>query len=138
MIKTLLDEKLNKKDLLLSGRVFHVSCAAHILNLIVQEGLKVIGDSISKVRDSVLYLIGSAGKIDRFEEATRLVHCSCYKKLEYDCPTRWNSTYLMLRTTIKYKEVFNKLSLTDTNYKSYPTEEQWSNAEDVSDKLKLF
>nr|XP_016481821.1 PREDICTED: zinc finger BED domain-containing protein RICESLEEPER 2-like [Nicotiana tabacum] len=44
----------------------------------------------------------------------------------------------MLRTTIKYKEVFNKLSLTDTNYKSYPTEEQWSNAEDVSDKLKLF
>ncbi|XP_009797298.2 zinc finger BED domain-containing protein RICESLEEPER 2-like isoform X1 [Nicotiana sylvestris] len=137
MIKTLLDEKLNKKDLLLSGRVFHVRCDAHILNLIVQEGLKVIGDSI-KVRDSVLYWIGSVGRIERFEEAARLVHCSCYKKLEYNCPTRWNSTYLMLRTAIEYKEVFNKLSLTDTNYKSYPTEEQWSNAEDVSDKLKLF
>ncbi|XP_019248801.1 PREDICTED: zinc finger BED domain-containing protein RICESLEEPER 2-like [Nicotiana attenuata] len=138
MIKTLLDEKLNKNDLLLTGRVFHVCCAAHILNLIVQEGLKVIGDSISKVRDSVLDWIGSAGRIERFEEAACLVHCSCYKKLEYDCPTRWNSTYLMLRTAIEYKEVFNKLSLTDTNYKSYPTEEQWSNAEDVYDKLKLF
>ncbi|XP_075095044.1 zinc finger BED domain-containing protein RICESLEEPER 2-like [Nicotiana tabacum] len=138
MIKTLLDEKLNKKDLLLTGRVFHVRCAAHILNLIVQEGLKVIGDSISKVRDSVLYWIGSAGRIERFEEAARLVHCSCNKKLEYDCPTRWNSTYLMLRTAIEYKEVFRKLSLTDTNYQSYPAEEQWSNAEDVSDKLILF
>ncbi|XP_075086148.1 zinc finger BED domain-containing protein RICESLEEPER 2-like [Nicotiana tabacum] len=138
MIKTLLDEKLNKKDLLLTDRVFHVRCAAHILNLIVQEGLKVIGDSISKVRDSVLYWIGSAGRIERFEEAARLVHCSCNKKLEYDCPTRWNSTYLMLRTAIEYKEVFRKLSLTDTNYQSYPAEEQRSNAEDVSDKLILF
>ncbi|XP_019248606.1 PREDICTED: zinc finger BED domain-containing protein RICESLEEPER 2-like [Nicotiana attenuata] len=108
MIKTLLDEKLNKKDLLLTVRVFHVHCAAHILNLIVQEGLKVIVDSISKVRDSVLYWIGSVGRIERFEEAA------------------------------KYKEVFNKLCLTDTNYLSYPTEEQWSNAEDISDKLKLF
>ncbi|XP_009791292.2 zinc finger BED domain-containing protein RICESLEEPER 2-like [Nicotiana sylvestris] len=104
----------------------------------VDNWLKVIGDSISKVRDSVLYWIGSAGRIERFEEAALLVHCSCYKKLEYDCPTRWNSTYLMLRVAIEYKEVFNKLSLTETNYKSYPTGEQWSNAEDVFDKLKLF
>ncbi|XP_075103799.1 zinc finger BED domain-containing protein RICESLEEPER 2-like [Nicotiana tabacum] len=138
MIKTLLDEKLNKKDLLLTGRVLHVCCAAHILNLIVQGGLKVIGDSISKVRDSVLFWIGSASRIERFEEAACLVHYYCNNKLAYDWPTRRNSTYLMLRTTIEYKEVFNKLNLTDTNYQSYPTEEQWSNAEDVSDKLKLF
>ncbi|XP_059281675.1 zinc finger BED domain-containing protein RICESLEEPER 2-like [Lycium ferocissimum] len=137
MMKTLLDEKLNKRDLFLSGRLFQLRCAAHILNLIVQEGLKVIGDGIGKVRDSVLYWIGSAGRIERFEEAARLLHCSCKKKLEYDCPTRWNSTYLMLRTALEYKEVFKKLSLTDTNYKSYPTEEQWSDAEDVCGKLKV-
>ncbi|XP_070047045.1 zinc finger BED domain-containing protein RICESLEEPER 2-like [Nicotiana tomentosiformis] len=138
MMKTLLDEKLCKRDLLLMGRVSHVRCAAHILNLIMQEGLKVIEDGISNVRNSVLYWIGSSGRIERFEEAARLLHISCTKKLEYDCPTRWNSTYLMLRTTLDYKEIFSKLSMNDTNYRCFPTEGQWSASEEVCVKLKLF
>ncbi|XP_060177829.1 zinc finger BED domain-containing protein RICESLEEPER 2-like [Lycium barbarum] len=138
MMKTLLDEKLCKKDLLLMGRLFHVRCAAHILNLIVQEGLKVIGYSFSNVRNNVLYWIGSSSRIERFEEAARLLHISCNKKLESDCPTRWNSTYLMLKTTLDYKDVFMKLSLTDTSYRCYPTEGHWSAAEEVCCKLKLF
>nr|XP_009764968.1 PREDICTED: zinc finger BED domain-containing protein RICESLEEPER 2-like [Nicotiana sylvestris] len=120
------------------GRMLHVRCAAHILNLIVQEGLKVIEDGISNVRNSVLYWIASSGRIERFEEAARLLHISCTKKLEYDCPTRWNSTYLMLRTALDYKEVFTKLSLNDTNYRCFPTEGQWSAAHEVCEKLQLF
>ncbi|XP_075103827.1 zinc finger BED domain-containing protein RICESLEEPER 2-like [Nicotiana tabacum] len=138
MMKILLDEKLCKRDLLLMGRMLHVRCAAHILNLIVQEGIKVIEDGISNVRNNVLYWIASSGRIERFEEAARLLHISCTKKLEYDCPTRSNSTYLMLRTTLDYKEVFRKLSLTDTNYRCFPTEGQWSAAHEVCEKLQLF
>lgn len=63
------------------GRVLYVVCAAHILNLIVQEGLKVIGDSSSNGRDSVLYWIRSSDRIERFEEFARLLHISCTKKL---------------------------------------------------------
>nr|XP_009797845.1 PREDICTED: zinc finger BED domain-containing protein RICESLEEPER 2-like [Nicotiana sylvestris] len=77
-------------------------------------------------------------RIERFEEAARLLHISCTKKLEYDCPTRWNSTYLMLRTALDYKEVFTKLSLTDTNYRYFPTEGQWSAAHEVCETLQLF
>ncbi|XP_070008162.1 zinc finger BED domain-containing protein RICESLEEPER 1-like [Nicotiana tabacum] len=135
-MKTLLDEKLCKRNLLLMGRMLHVHCAAHILNLIVQEGLKVMQDSINNVRDSVLYWIGSSGRIETFEEVARLLHISYNKKLEYDCPTRWNSTYLILRTVLEYKDVFMKLSLND--FSCFPTEGQYSATEEVCDTLKLF
>ncbi|KAL9680314.1 hypothetical protein QQ045_018192 [Rhodiola kirilowii] len=45
--------------LLLNGQFFHVGCCAHILNLIVQDGLKAIDDSVVKVRDCVKYIKGS-------------------------------------------------------------------------------
>ena len=35
--------------LLCDGIFFHVRCGAHILNLIVQEGLKIIDDSVIKI-----------------------------------------------------------------------------------------
>lgn len=44
--------------LLCDGRFFHVRCSAHILNLIVQEGLKVAGDALNKIRESVKYVRG--------------------------------------------------------------------------------
>ncbi|XP_031095012.1 zinc finger BED domain-containing protein RICESLEEPER 2-like [Ipomoea triloba] len=42
-----------QNDLLCNSQFFHVRCSAHILNLIVQDELKVIGDSFYKIRESV-------------------------------------------------------------------------------------
>jgi hypothetical protein len=47
---------------------FHVHCGAHVLNLIVQEGLKVIDKSVSKIREIVKYIKGSEIRICKFEE----------------------------------------------------------------------
>ncbi|GKA16422.1 putative ribonuclease H-like domain-containing protein [Tanacetum coccineum] len=47
------------RKLLCDGRLFHVRCAAHILNLISQDGLETIKSVIKKVRDSVSFINAS-------------------------------------------------------------------------------
>ena len=65
-----LKKKLEMKDgCMLGGRFLHMRCAAHILNLIVQEGLKSIHNSIVKVRNAVRYVKLSPKRMDRFKEA---------------------------------------------------------------------
>ncbi|KAK9271990.1 hypothetical protein L1049_002359 [Liquidambar formosana] len=55
-------------SLLCDGEFFHVRCGAHILNLIVQEGLKVIDEAVIKVRESVKYVKGTQGRKRKFAE----------------------------------------------------------------------
>ena len=48
--------KLQVSSLILGGKLLHVHWVAGILNLVVQEGLNVIGDGIEKVQSSVYFL----------------------------------------------------------------------------------
>ena len=36
-----------------------------------------------------------------------------------DCPTRWNSTYLMLATALKYQAAFDRMAEQDRPYDLY-------------------
>ena len=54
MIRLLLN-KLDTSSLILGGFMLYMRCAAHILNLIVQNELSLIGDGIEMIRDSVIY-----------------------------------------------------------------------------------
>lgn len=137
MLRLLL-EKLPVRDLPLNGKVLHMRCCAHILNLIVKDGLEIISDVIEKVRDSVIYWIASPSRVEKFEEAVRQMPIDCTKKLCLDCKTRWNSTYLMLETAIIYRDVFPRLKCREKQYKNVPTEEDWENAMEICDKLKIF
>ena len=105
VIKIILD-KLQCGALIMHGSMLHMCCATHVLNLIVQDGLDVIGSCIKKVRESVGFWTTSTKRRQKFEETSRQAHVECTKELILDCKTRWNSLYLMLSIAIKYQNVF--------------------------------
>ncbi|CAI0388952.1 unnamed protein product [Linum tenue] len=135
---SLLSEKLPVESLLLGGMMIHVRCSAHILNLIVREGLKVIGGAIEKIRKSVHFWLGTPKRWEKFQQTANQMKMKIGKKLILDCETRWNSTYMMLDIAKKYKDVFAKLKNRDPLYKCVPSESEWNMTEVICDKLKIF
>ena len=73
-------------------------CIAHVLNLVVNDGLKDMDESIVKVKDCVRYIRNSPQRLYKFKELAALVGIESQKSLCLDVPTRWNSTFLMLET----------------------------------------
>ncbi|CAN7043041.1 unnamed protein product, partial [Brassica rapa subsp. trilocularis] len=65
-MQSILKRKL-QKDLVCSGEFFHVRCSAHILNLIVQDGLAVLSGALDKIRESVKYVKGSQSREIMFQ-----------------------------------------------------------------------
>lgn len=139
-MQDILKRQLSMHDsLLCDGDFFHIRCSAHILNLIVQEGLKVANDALVKIRDSVKYVRGSESRMRKFEECVKEVgNIDTSIGLRLDVSTRWNSTYLMLNSVIRYKKVFTSLQLVDKNYKYCPSSLEWSRAEKIYEFLEPF
>jgi hypothetical protein len=54
------------------------------------------------------------------------------KGLRQDVSTRWNSTYLMLASTIHYRRAFVYLEMTNPNNKFCPSAFEWENVNDIS------
>ena len=109
-------------SLLLNGEFFHIRCSAHILNLIVQDGLKVASDALHKIRQSVHFERASESRMKLFFQRVEQVGgIDTSIGLRLDCITGWNSTYIMLDSAIKYRQAFHCLSLVDKNYKRCPS-----------------
>ena len=52
----------------LEGECMHVRCAAHIINLIVKEGLVELGDYVAAIRNAVQYVRSSTSRCDSFDQ----------------------------------------------------------------------
>ena len=52
-------ELLAKDTFLCKGKLFYLYCRTHVLNLVVQEGLKDIDQVVLKIHESVKYVRGS-------------------------------------------------------------------------------
>ena len=65
-IIALLLEKLYTNSMIMCGKFFHMRCCAHILNLIVRDGLSVIQKGVKKIRDSVHYWTATRTRVEKF------------------------------------------------------------------------
>ncbi|CAA2956151.1 zinc finger BED domain-containing RICESLEEPER 2-like [Olea europaea subsp. europaea] len=112
-----------KHGLILDGEMLHMRCCAHILNLIVCDGLKEISSSISSIRNAVRFTRSSPARLKRFRESCNEVNIESRALLCLDVTTRWNSTYLMLDTAMIFRKAFGALE-SDANYTKYFDEER--------------
>ncbi|XP_010277695.1 PREDICTED: zinc finger BED domain-containing protein RICESLEEPER 2-like [Nelumbo nucifera] len=125
------------KKLLCDEKLFHVRCCAHILNLLVQDGLGEIGHIIENVHESVKYINQYEARKQTFSEIVQQLQLGT-RKLVIDCPTHWNSTFEMLSCALKFKDVFPRFQEREPNYDYLPTPEEWEKVEKVCEVLDVF
>ncbi|GFZ07045.1 hypothetical protein Acr_18g0012150 [Actinidia rufa] len=118
-LKFLMKRTKEWKGTILGHEHLHMRCCAHILNLIVVEGLKEENRSIDRVRDVVRYVRSSPQRLESFKTCVEKEKIDCSQTVCLDVSTRWNSTYLMLEVAIKFEKAFQRMADDDTNFKKY-------------------
>ncbi|KAJ0513752.1 putative HAT dimerization domain, ribonuclease H-like superfamily, hAT-like transposase, RNase-H [Helianthus annuus] len=98
------------------GKHFHIRCMAHILNLIVKDGLMENNCHVDCLRNAISYIRKSTQRIKTFRKCMKDLNVDPDKFLCGDMPTRWNSTYEMLKIAVDLKEVFFAYELKENNY----------------------
>jgi len=138
---------------ILSNEYLHVKCCAHIVNLIVYDGLKKMNVLVVKIRNAIRFMRYSPSRLLAFKKCAEKLHIECKKSLCLDVGTQWNSTYLMLEAAEKFEKVFVRLGQSEPRYGSYllkvdskgnkknigpPSLEDWENARTLLKFLKIF
>ncbi|GMJ02868.1 DAYSLEEPER [Hibiscus trionum] len=130
-----LRKKLNHRNTCVTnGKYMHTRCVTHVINLIVQEGVKHAFVSVDRVRAVVRYIRASPSRIKQFYKCTEEEMIDTKAHLCLDVPTRWNSTYMMLKVAAKYERAFDSYARDDhsffldlsTGY-GVPTFDDWEN-----------
>ncbi|XP_074279075.1 zinc finger BED domain-containing protein RICESLEEPER 2-like [Silene latifolia] len=110
-----LRRKFNNSECdIMEGKYLHMRCASHILNLVVKDVLSDLERSIVKIRTLVKFVRSSPTRTQKFMACALEEKISTKSLLCLDVETRWNSTYLMLDTAMKFKKAFGLLLNKDT------------------------
>ncbi|XP_058774388.1 zinc finger BED domain-containing protein RICESLEEPER 2-like [Vicia villosa] len=99
-----LEQKIrNMNGLFLDGFGFHMRCCAHILNLVVRDGLKVASTSISNVRNAIRFVRSSPHRALKFNECVGYAGITCKKSNYYEATNVFSvSTKASLHTAFPY------------------------------------
>ena len=84
------------------------------------------------------YLKGSESRMCRFDECAKIVGMKRIKGLRLDVCTRWNATYDMIDSAMRYHSMLNRLAKEDANFKHCPSADEWNRVERITRFLKPF
>nr|XP_010907992.1 zinc finger BED domain-containing protein RICESLEEPER 2-like [Elaeis guineensis] len=122
-----------RKSCVSDEKYLHMRCIAYIVNVMVWDGLKEVGQSVQRVRDAVRYVRQSPARLQRFRECVEKEKIESNAMLSLDVSTRWNSTYLMLNIAQKFERAFEKFADEDPFFRleigfdpGMPVEEDWN------------
>jgi hypothetical protein len=119
----------------------HQRCACHIINLIVKSGVKRLKEYVDDFRIAILFLNASNQRIVAYKQYCLNVGVRPHK-FGVDIDVRWNSTYLMLKHIVPYKNTFSIWIKTNHPCKEdgsfLLSDTHWAVAEKVLSFLQLF
>lgn len=126
---------------ILEGVFFHTRCVAHIINLIVQSGLTQIEPLTVEFRTMLKSVLRKNNR--RLNHYRKFCKSVGKKALgaSLDCPTRWNSTWLMFDNALRQRETLQVYhnNMVSKGFASQEfTNEQWDIILKVRDYLELF
>ena len=122
---------------IIGGLFFHIRCVCHVLNLCVQDGLKILESYIKPIRIAISYLWSHPSIMKQWGRFCK-INGMRPKKFPRDVPTRWNSTYQLLQDSFQYKELLCSFFAQNTNANIYLFSQQWNICSSICEILKVF
>jgi hypothetical protein len=122
------------------GVFFHSRCVAHIINLVVQDGLQKI-DTIKEAFKQMLRDIFSSSnaRYHKYMKFCADANALCLGP-NWDVPTRWNSTCNMFESGLRQKDtlkLFHDVLADNNRVVAYP-ESSWGSLKLVTQLLHIF
>jgi hypothetical protein len=128
-----MQDKLSLPSLMLDGKLLHMRCAAHIINLIVKDGMTIMDKGIERVHDSVGFWCATPKRHERFE------HTAAQMNVKYDRRIALDSTCLILSIALEYQTVFDPLASKENFCAPFkPTLEDWEFTRELCGRLRIF
>ncbi|XP_069600377.1 zinc finger BED domain-containing protein 4-like [Ranitomeya imitator] len=115
----------------------HYPCLAHTINLIVKDALKMVKPTVDKVKMLVKFFRKSTTATEKLESIQQQM-CMPQLRPIQECPTRWNSTFYMLKRIIETKDaIISTLALINASVDTL-SQDEWEVVREICAILEPF